>query len=81
MNAPALTSPAERRRVIRPERRRPRRGAALDARCRDAGGPTLEDSIVATLAELKQDGRAVCPVCAAPELLEVGCQACESELR
>ena len=68
----------ERRRFPRPPRR-PRRGPATDAECRE-GFATLEDVVEATLAELAYSGRAACPVCAAPELEAGGCNSCGSVL-
>ena len=41
---------------------------------------TLEDTVLATLADLGARGETACPVCSAPELTPSGCRACGSAL-
>ena len=60
-------------------RRRPRRGpgGSLPARGRPA---TLEDRLIATLAQLAGGVEVACPVCAGEALSPSGCPDCGSRL-
>jgi hypothetical protein len=50
------------------------------ARLFEPKGPTLEDAILATWAELSTSDRVACPVCGGAMSRTNGCQACGSEL-
>ena len=46
----------------------------------EAGGPTLEDSIVTTWEALSSDGQAECPVCQDEMVAGDGCPRCGAQL-